>query len=89
MKKSFPHENSFALEQIVWGVCTAFVFSAFIKMGVGQTCKALKCCLYLQALLPLPCCHFRGGVGPAASSSPVSLVNGIHRQPFVFRSKYH
>lgn len=89
MKRSSPHQNSFALEQVVWRVCTAFVISALMKVSVAQTCKAVKCCLYLQALLPLPCCHFRAGVGPAATFSPVSLVNGILCQPFVFKSKYH
>lgn len=80
--------EQFALEQ-VWRVCTAFVFSALIKMDVAQTFKSLKCCLYLQALLPLPCCHFRDGVGPAATSSPVTFMNGILSQPFVFRLKYY
>lgn len=87
-EKLFPHENSFVLEQVVWRVCTAFAFSASIEMSVAQTCN-VKCCLYLQALLPWPSCLFRGGIGPAATFSDVSLVNGIFCQPFVFKSKYH
>lgn len=88
-RKTFPMRTVLHWNRSVWRVCTAFVFSALIKMDVAQTCKSLKCCLYLQALLPLPHCHFRDGVGPAATSSPVTLVNGILCQPFVFRSKYY